>query len=104
MTKSTGNSKGLVPPGEVLPELPPYIPRNFPFVQKEKGVETVDKQGEIDGTDEDALPSEDESTREKRQATGETSSATKPTYCDGVDEIGCYQVCTYRFNCTSIQR
>lgn len=59
----------------VLPDAP-YIPRTFP-------AETADTEVEHD--------SSDPKSRRKRQAGFETSTS-KPTYCDGVDEIGCFQV------------
>nr|CAG4643221.1 EOG090X06KU [Ilyocryptus agilis] len=38
-------------------------------------------------------PAETESTgRDKRQAGSDSSASSKATYCDGVDEIGCFQV------------
>lgn len=83
MGKSTkGELKDIAPPS-TLPDLPPYIPPNFPFVQRQS--EQMDE-------DEPAAEVEEESRRKKRQSGTDTSSAAKPTYCDGVDEIGCYQV------------
>ncbi len=48
--------------------------------------ETEEMMKVADGDDQDV----DSAGREKRQA----DSSSKPTYCDGVDEIGCYQVTT----------
>ena len=65
----------------MVPDLPPYIPRSVPFAHKE-AEETKEEVNEEKG---------DQSVREQRQIVADASAA-KPTYCDGVDEIGCYQV------------
>ena len=58
----------------VLPDAP-FIPRTFTAVEAAE-VEQI---------------SSDAESRRKRQ-TGFETSTSKPTYCDGVDEIGCFQV------------
>ncbi|XP_057373930.1 uncharacterized protein LOC130694846 isoform X2 [Daphnia carinata] len=106
MSKSViGSLKSLIPP-RVLPNLPPYIPRSLPIVQPE----TVEESTEHDQVPHEDVPNEEQipnkedvaneeeleqSSRSKRQSATDTSSTTKQTYCDGVDEIGCYQVRLY---------
>ena len=70
----------LKPPSN-LPEIP-FIPR----LMSTSSSETEEMMKVADGDDQDV----DSAGREKRQA----DSSSKPTYCDGVDEIGCYQVTT----------
>ena len=83
MSKSSPPSAGLknIIPPLMVPDLPPYIPRSVPFAHKE-AEETKEEVNEEEG---------DQSVREQRQIVADASAA-KPTYCDGVDEIGCYQV------------
>lgn len=89
MSKSPkGGVKDLIPPA-MLPELPPHIPQNFPFVQRDREERTQ----QVEPNDEVETEEIEESSRKKRQSGTDTSaSAAKPAYCDGVDEIGCYQV------------
>ena len=77
-----GKLKNLIPP-RVVPDLPPYIPRTFPLMQ----TETIEENTEHG---EELKVEEDDQARDKRQAVSDAQSKT--TYCDGVDEIGCYQV------------
>ncbi len=88
MSKSQPPSAGLknlIPPLTV-PDLPPFIPRTLPFPQKEEEEKLAEKKGEEVEEEES-----DQSGRGQRQIVADASAA-KPTYCDGVDEIGCYQV------------
>ena len=89
-----GKLKNLIPP-RVIQDLPPYIPRSFPPMQ----TETVEENTE---PEELQVEENDQSPRDKRQAGSDTQSKT--TYCDGVDEIGCYQVFNslIRFSVTHI--
>lgn len=78
-----GKLKNLIPP-RVVQELPPYIPRSFPLAQTETIEENTEHEEEL------KVEGDDQSPRDKRQAASDPQSKT--TYCDGVDEIGCYQV------------
>jgi hypothetical protein len=78
-----GKLKNLIPP-RVIQDLPPYIPRSFPPMQTETVEENTEPEEELQ------VEENDQSPRDKRQAGSDTQSKT--TYCDGVDEIGCYQV------------
>jgi hypothetical protein len=78
-----GKLKNLIPP-RVIQELPPYIPRSFPLAQTETIEENTEHEEEL------KVEGDDQSPRDKRQAASDPQSKT--TYCDGVDEIGCYQV------------
>nr|CAH0108817.1 unnamed protein product [Daphnia galeata] len=81
-----GKLKNLIPP-RVIQDLPPYIPRSFPPMQTETVEENTEPEEELQ------VEENDQSPRDKRQAGSDTQSKT--TYCDGVDEIGCYQVRLY---------
>lgn len=83
--------RSLIPP-VVLPNVPQYIPRTLPFVEPEIVEENTEHDEVLN--QEEALEEEEveHSSRDKRQTATDTTSATKQTYCDGVDEIGCYQV------------
>ena len=74
--RSMTSSKSRSPkPPSVLPDIP-YIP-HLPLT--EERMENQEEEKESIGN------------RDKRQA-GPESATAKPTYCDGVDEIGCFQV------------
>ena len=51
----------------------------------------MEEQEEQDSKNKDVREEELVANRDKRQIGPEATTA-KPTYCDGVDEIGCYQV------------
>nr|CAG4637026.1 EOG090X06KU [Ceriodaphnia reticulata] len=90
MSKSQSPSAGLknlIPP-LMVPDLPPYIPRTLPFTQKEAEEKVAETKEEVNEEE------SDQSGRGQRQIVADASAA-KPTYCDGVDEIGCYQVRLY---------
>nr|CAG4647918.1 EOG090X06KU [Moina brachiata] len=81
--RSMSNEKSFYPTPPtaaraVLPDAP-FIPRSFP--PESMHTEDEDESG-------------DSESRKKRQ-TGFETSTSKPTYCDGVDEIGCFQVRLY---------
>lgn len=89
MSSSGGGDKprNLKPPS-ILPDLP-YIPRWPPsepspsIIAEEMEVADGDGQDETEGHN-----------RDKRQTQQTVDPAQATTYCDGVDEIGCYQVMT----------
>ena len=75
--RSMTSSKSRSPkPPSVLPDIP-YIP-HLPLTEER----IEDQEEEL---------KESNGNRDKRQ-TGQESATAKPTYCDGVDEIGCFQV------------
>lgn len=93
--KSRGPKPPLPP--RIVPDLPPYIPRVLPPVaQHEDDDDDDEERAEASAERQDDA---NESVRRKRQSAGGGGGATvtdpssgKPTYCDGIDEIGCFQV------------
>lgn len=76
------SSKSRIPkPPSVLPDIP-YIPHS-PLVE-DRMIENQEEQNQDQAN-------ESIGNRDKRQV-GPESATAKPTYCDGVDEIGCFQV------------
>jgi hypothetical protein len=88
---SNRRHSSLIPPVALPPADITYIPRS-PTMEAEVDVEeaTTEEEG---GQSNDEDQSAD---RSKRNVVGDKGAgapaANKPTYCDGVDEIGCFQV------------
>jgi len=91
---SNRRHSSLIPPVALPPADITYIPRS-PTMEAEVDVEeaTTEEEG---GQSNDEDQSAD---RSKRNVVGDKGpgapAANKPTYCDGVDEIGCFQVRLY---------